>query len=376
MRKQRELGIAVIGVGWIGEVHCAAYHQVRDLYPDLALTPRLRMIVDAAEPVARRVAERFEVAACEQDWQKAIDDPAIEAVDICVMNRLHEPIATAAARAGKHVFCEKPLANTAAEGQRMVEVVGAAGVVNVVGFNYRHLPAIQTAKEMIAADALGEILHYRGLMIIDSNASPSVPWAWRFSAAEAGGGALCTLGSHALDLARHLVGDFRAVTALTKTFVGERPVRGSEAMRSVDVEDMAGLLIEFEEGATGLLETSWMALGNKHHNGWEINGSKGSLRYNSERMNELEWYDGSSAARERGFRTMLMGPAFTAAAPFLHLAGMGMSYADGMVIELKDFVARIAGEPTPSATFRDGLEVTRIIEAALASGRSHRWVEL
>jgi len=376
MPPQREIGIAVIGVGWIGQVHCQAYRQIPDVYPDLPVKPRIKMIVDAVEPVARRVAERFDVGVHEEDWHKAIDDPAVQAVDICVMNRLHEPIAAAAAKAGKHIFCEKPLANTVAEAARMVEAVDGAGVVNVVGFNYRHLPAIQTAKEMIESGALGEIFHFRGLFAVDDKASPNVPWAWRFSAEEAGGGALCTLGSHTLDLARYLVGDFHSVTAMTKTLIGERPVRGTDTTRSVDVEDMAGVLIQFERGATGVLETTWLAQGNKHHHSWEINGSKGSLRYNSERMNELEWYDGTSADNRRGFRTLLMGPAFPEAAAFLHMPGMGMSYSDGMVIELKDFVAAIAGENTPNASFLDGLQVVRITEAALRSGRDERWIEL
>jgi predicted dehydrogenase len=376
MSPQREIGVAVIGVGWIGQVHCQAYRQIPVMYPDLSAVPRVKMIVDAAEPVARRVAERFDVGVCQTDWQAAIDDPTIEAIDICVMNRLHEPIAAAAAKAGKHIFCEKPLANTVAEATRMVETVDGTDVVNVVGFNYRHLPAMRTARQMIESGALGEIFHFRGIFAVDDRVPPSVPWAWRFSREEAGGGALASLGSHTLDLARFLVGDVESVTAMMKTFIGERPVRGTDTMRPVDVEDMAGMLMRFQGGATGLLESTWLASGNKHHHGWEVNGSKGSLRYNSERMNEIEWYDGTSAGDRRGFRTMLMGPAFPEAGAFLHMTGMGMSYSDGMVIELKDFAAAISGEDIPNATFYDGLQVVRATEAALESSRSGRWVDL
>ena len=375
MSPQREIGIAVIGVGWIGQVHCQAYRQIPDIYPDLPVRPCIKMIVDAAQPVAARVAERFDVAVYEEDWHKAIEDPAIEAVDICVMNRLHEPIAAAAAKAGKHIFCEKPLASTAAEASRMVEAVEGRHLVNVVGFNYRHLPAMRTAREMIESGALGEIFHFRGMFAVDNRVSPKVPWAWRFSREEAGGGALATLGSHTLDLARYLVGDVESVTAMMKTFINERPVAGTDTTKPVDVEDMAGLLMRFKNGATGLLESTWLAGGNKHHNGWEINGSKGSLRFNSERMNELEWYDGTSPGNRQGFRTMLMGPAFPEVAPFLHMTGMGMSYSDGMVIEIKDFVAAIAGDDIPNATFDDGFQVVRITEAALRSGRDECWVE-
>src|SRR5450756_917048 len=171
MAKQREIGIAVIGVGWIGQVHCQAYRQILDVYPELPVRPRLAMIVDAAEPVARRVAERFGADRFATDYQTAMEDPDVQAVDICVGNRLHESVAVAAADAKKHVFCEKPLANTAEESQRMVDAVREADVVNMVGFNYRHLPASLTAKEIIDSGALGEIYHFRGLFAIDDKAS-------------------------------------------------------------------------------------------------------------------------------------------------------------------------------------------------------------
>jgi predicted dehydrogenase len=373
---QREIGIAVVGVGWIGQVHCQIYRQIRDLYPDLPVTPRLKMVVDVAEPAARRAAERFDVEKVALDWQAALDDPQIDAVDICVGNRFHEVVAVAAAGAGKHVFCEKPLANTVAEAQRMVDAVDHSGVVNMIGFNYRHLPASLTAKEIIDSGALGEIYHFRGLFAIDDKASPESPWAWRFSAEEAGAGALGTLGSHDLDMARFLAGDFHSLTALSKTHITERPVRGTDTMRPVDVDDMTGMLVRFAQGATGVIETTWLAWGDKHHHSWEVNGSTGSLRYNSERMNELEWYDATGRRNRQGFRTLLMGPAFPEAGAFIHLPGMGMSYSDGMVIELKNFLAAIAEERPASASFADGLAVSKITDAALRSGREGTWVEV
>jgi len=376
MAKQREIGIAVIGVGWIGQVHCQAYRQILDVYPELPVRPRLAMIVDAAEPVARRVAERFGVDRFATDYQTAMEDPDVQAVDICVGNRLHESVAVAAADAKKHVFCEKPLANTAEESQRMVDAVREADVVNMVGFNYRHLPASLTAKEIIDSGALGEIYHFRGLFAIDDKASSHSPWAWRFSAKEAGAGALGTLGSHDLDLARFLVGDFHSVTALSRTIVKERPVPGTSTMRAVDVDDMTGMLVQFDQGATGVIETTWLAWGNKHHHSWEVNGSKGSLRYNSERMNELDWYDVSGPKNRQGFRRLLMGPAFPEAGAFIQLPGMGMGYSDGMVIELKNFLTAIAEERPASASFEDGMQVVRITEAALRSSREGRWVGL
>jgi predicted dehydrogenase len=376
MAKQRELGIAVIGVGWIGQVHCRIYRQIQDLYPDLPVVPRLKMVVDVSEPAARGAAERFAVEKVALDWQEALDDPEIDVIDICVGNRFHEPVAVAAAAAGKHIFCEKPLANSVAEAQRMVDAVESAGVVNMVGFNYRHLPASLAAKEIVEAGDLGEIFHFRGLFAIDDKASPESPWAWRFSAEEAGAGALGTLGSHDLDMARFLAGDFHSLTALIKTLIKERPVRGTETMRPVDVDDMTGMLVRFASGATGVIETTWLAWGDKHHHSWEVNGSKGSLRYNSERMNELEWYDASGPRNRQGFRTLLMGPAFPEAGAFIHLPGMGMGYSDGMVIELKDFLLAIAEGRPASASFADGLAVSRITDAALRSGREGVWVEV
>jgi predicted dehydrogenase len=249
-------------------------------------------------------------------------------------------------------------------------------VVNMVGFNYRHLPASLAAKEIVESGDLGEIYHFRGLFAIDDKASPESPWAWRFSAEEAGAGALGTLGSHDLDMARFLAGDFQSLTALTKTLIKERPVRGTETMRPVDVDDMTGMLVRFTKGATGVIETTWLAWGDKHHHSWEVNGSKGSLRYNSERMNELEWYDASGPRNRQGFRTLLMGPAFPEAGAFIHLPGMGMSYADGMVIELKDFLLAIAEGRPASASFADGLAVSRITDAALRSSREGTWVDV
>jgi predicted dehydrogenase len=376
MTKQREIGIAVVGVGWIGQVHCQAYRQILDVYPELPVRPRLAMVVDAAEPVARRVAERFGVEKFATDWQTAVDDPEIQAIDICVGNRFHESVALGAAAAGRHVFCEKPLANTEEESRRMVDAVEKAGVVNMVGFNYRHLPAILTAKEIIDSGALGKIHHFRGLFAIDNMASPDFPWAWRFSAQEAGAGALGTLGSHDLDIARFLVGDFRSVTALSTTMVKERPVPGTSTSRAVDVDDMTGMLVQFEQGATGVFETTWLAWGNKHHHSWEVNGSTGSLRYNSERMNELDWYDASGPKNRQGFRRLLMGPAFPEAGAFINLPGMGMGYSDGLVIELKNFLAAIAEDRPASASFHDGMQVVRITEAAQRSSREGRWVDV
>ncbi len=376
MPTTRDIGIAVIGVGWIGQVHCQIYRRIRDMYPDLPVIPRLKMVVDVDEAAARRAAERFDVEKVALDWRAALDDPEIDAVDICVGNRLHEAVAVAAAGAGKHIFCEKPLANTVAESERMVDAADRAGVVNMVGFNYRHLPASLTAREIIDSGQLGEIYHFRGLFAIDDKASPESPWAWRFSAEDAGAGALGTLGSHDLDMARFLVGDFDSVSALSVTHITERPVPATGARRAVDVDDMTGMLVRFAQGATGVIETTWLAWGDKHHHSWEVNGSTGSLRFNSERMNELEWYDATGPRDRQGFRTLLMGPAFAEAGAFIHLAGMGMGYSDGMVIELKDFLAAIAEERMASASFADGLAVAKITGAAQRSSREGRWVDV
>jgi predicted dehydrogenase len=333
-------------------------------------------VVDVVEPVARRAKNRYGFRAFASDWRRAVENPRVDCVDICISNKLHGAVAIAAAEAGKHVFCEKPLANTVEEGNQMVQAVEAAGVVNMIGFNYRHLPASMTAKEMIDSHQLGEIRHFRTLFAQDFAASPQTPFSWRFSAAEAGAGSIATMGSHALDLARFLIGDVECLTAMMRTFVKERVVSNGDIVRDVDVDDMTGLLMRFRAGASGIVETTWLAQGHKHHLGWEVNGARGTLQFNSERMNELRWYDASDLAERQGFRTLLMGPAFPGAEAFVAKPGMGMGYADALVIELKRFLSSIARQGSAKPSFRDGLEVCRITEAALASAVERRWVHL
>jgi predicted dehydrogenase len=319
--------------------------------------------------------DRLGFAEAATSWQDVLARKDIDVVDICTPGDSHAQIAIAAAEAGKAILCEKPLANDLGEAERMTAAVKKAGVVNMVCHNYRRCPAVALAKQLLVEGKLGEIYHYRGVYLQDWIVDPNFPRVWRLEKARAGSGALGDILSHTMDLSRYLVGDPVEVCGLLRTFIDERPLPdGSGRRGKVDVDDSAQALVKFDRGAVGYYEGSRFAPGRKNYNRLEINGSKGSLVWDLERMNELELYIESGPLS--GFRTISATdgkhPYIGAWWPPGHIIG----YEHSFTHTVHDFVQAVAQGRSPRPDFEDGLDNQRVLDAIERSARTGQWVKL
>jgi len=298
----------------------------------------------------------------------------VDLVDISTPNNLHKPIAVAAAKAGKHVVCEKPLAMNAAEAQEMVDAVVAAGVVNIVCHNYRRVPAVSLAKQMIDAGELGDLYHFRGVYLQDWIASKEFPLVWRLKKETAGSGAHGDLNAHLIDLALWLVGPIAEVTGMMKTFMPERPMPDGTGVGEVTVDDAATFLARFERGAIGTFEATRFAVGRKNGQRFEINGSKGSIVFELERLNELRFYDNTEPAGRHGFRLIhVTDPAHPYVGAYWP-PGHNVGYEHSFVNTVADVVNGIVDGIDVHPTFADGLATQKVLDAVGHSAKSGTWV--
>ncbi|HTA89542.1 MAG TPA: Gfo/Idh/MocA family oxidoreductase [Polyangiaceae bacterium] len=355
-----ELNVAMIGYQFMGKAHSNAWRQVGHFF-DLPLTPVLKVLCGRDENALSKAAGVLGFREHDTDWQRVVARKDIDIVDICTPGDSHRDIALAAAAAGKVVFCEKPLANTLSEAEEMLGAVERAGVLHMLCHNYRRLPAVMRARELIFAGALGKIHHFRGCYLQDWIADPSFPRVWRLERKKAGSGALGDIGSHVLDLARFLVGEISEVAGMLHTFVKQRPLPGTSTLAPVDVDDAALALLRFNNGAIGSLEASRFATGRKNHNRFEINGEKGSLVFDLERLNELELY--LEEGKDSGFRRILITdpghPYVGAWWPPGHLIGYEHSFTHTVL----DLVRAIESQSLPTPNFKDGVQNQRLLEA-------------
>ena len=387
LTQMKRINVGLIGTGFMGKEHSIAYRKVPMIFNPPPAMPHLEVVGDVVEELAREAARHFGFERWVASWEAVVEDERVDLVDITTPNHLHREIAVAAARAGKHVYCEKPLALSAAEAEAMVKAAETAGVKTMVGFNFIKNPAILLAKEIIEAGELGEIFHFHGCFHQDALADPRQPFSWRFEREMAGAGALGDLGAHVIECARFLVGDFERVCGLTKTFIEERPIASgaygyasraaSDALkRKVENEDCAHFLIEFANGATGSIETSRIAVGRKTYLACEVNGSKGALQFVHERMNELKVYTSRDPKRLQGFKTILIGPDHPYYKSFWPVAGVGLGYEDTKIIELYELLDGIAHDKPIYPDFREGWKVCQISDAVLQSAEEDRWIKV
>jgi len=374
----KEVRIGLIGTGVMGKAHATAFKNVPLVFGNEPARPVLEVVADVDAESVKVWAENFGFTRWTTNWREIVEDPNVEIVDITTPNHLHAEIAIAAAEAGKHVYCEKPLANTSADAARIVAAVEKSGVTSIVGFNYLKNPAQAFAQQLIAEGELGEITLFRGTFDQDFLANPDIPFSWRQDRKLAGTGALGDLGSHTISLAHFLVGDIAEVCGMNVTRIKERviPVNGGGGMRAVENEDITECLIRFENGAIGTIGTSRVGVGRKLGLGYEIQGTKGSLFYTQERMNELKLYRHTDPDREKGYKTVYIGPEHRGYDAFFGLAGIGLGYNDQKTIEAHDLITAVAtGQPVqPDVRFAYG--VNKVIDAIDLACQEHRWVQV
>ncbi len=374
------LGVGVLGYAFMGKAHSYAFKTLDYLYTPPPAHPRLVAIGgrDAAQVSA--AAARYGYEKGVTDWHEIVDDPTIQVFDNCAPNRLHFAPTMAAIRAGKHVLCEKPLGMTVDESRQMWQAATAAGVVHMCGFNYRFVPAIRLMRQIIQDGRLGRIYHFRARYLQDWLADPAFRMTWRLDVNQAGTGAIGDLGTHIIDLARFLVGEPTTINALTTTFINERETpQGSKA--PVTVDDAFVATATFANGAIGTLEATRFARGRRNHNAIEINGEKGSLAFNMERLNELEVFlpEEESPSDTRGFRQVLVTEEYHPYVGAWWPAGHIIGWGDTFVHEINTFLGAITrGTPlTPDgADFEDGYRAAVVAEAIQTSAKSGQRVAI
>ncbi len=368
----REIGVGVVGTGFMCKAHVNAWRTLPYMaYPPPA-RPRLTGIATRRSADAEAAADRYGFERAYADWREMVADPAIQLVDNCGPNNIHAEVNIAALDAGKHVLCEKPLGRNAAESRRMLEAAWRAGGKHMAAFNYRFVPAVRKARLLMEQGALGRIHHFRARYCQDWLADPEHPRVWRLQKALAGSGVLGDLGSHIVDLARFLVGEPTVVNARLKTFVSERPLPENPSERGpVDVDDAFVALVEFENGAIGTLEATRFAVGHRNANIFEINGSNGSLKFNLERLNELEvhWRPGA-ANSQAGFRSELITEPDDPFIEWWWPPGHTIGWEHTFVHEIHHFLDAVANDTDVApygATFEDGWRCDVILEAIVRS---------
>ena len=382
-----EVRIGLIGAGWMGKAHAVAYKNVPMVFGPEPAVPALEMVADVNPAWAEAAAHNLGFARWTADWREVIADPKVDVIDITAPNNVHREIALAALAAGKPVYCEKPLANTAAETGEISAAAAAAGVPTRVGFNYLKNPAHPYARELIRAGELGEITLFRGTFDQDLQSDPDFPFTWRHERAIAGSGALGDMGSHTLAFAQYLLGDVAEVCGVCDTYIRERPLAGSgsgqsaraatgAATRAVENDDVAQFLMRFESGAIGTIGTSRIGTGRKLGLTYEIQGIEGALSFTQERMNELKLYRHGDPAAERGYKTVYIGPEHPGYAAFHPIPGIGLGYNDQKIIEARELICAIAEGRPAEPDFEFGHKITQTIDAVLKSIEERRWVRV
>ncbi len=379
-----DIGVGLVGYKFMGRAHSNAYRQVAHFF-DVDPVPVMRAICGRDAEATQRAADQLGWESIETDFHALVARDDIGLVDVSTPGYTHRDVVLAALEAGKHVLCEKPLANTLAEAGEMLQAARQAGVIHMVNFNYRRVPAVRFVKQLIEEGKLGEIRHWRAVYLQDWLVDESVPLAWRLKKELAGSGALGDIGAHILDLSQFLVGPVTNVVSTLDTFVKERPVEvqnsggsglsweaGSEK-GEVTVDDSTTFLARFENGATGTFEATRMAAGRRNYNSFEINGSLGSVVFNLERLNELQVYFRGDEAGLQGFRTInvteAVHPYTSAWWPAGHIIGWEHTHTH----VVKDMLDGIKSGNNPAPSFEDGYKNQAVLEAVIRSAESGAW---
>lgn len=374
----KKLNVGMIGYKFMGKVHSNAWKQAPRFF-DVAVEPVLKVACGRHAGPLQEFADRWGWEEIETDWQKVIKRDDIDIIDISVPTHLHHDIALAAAKAGKHIFCEKPMALSYEQAKAMYEAAEENGITHYLNHNYRRCPAVQLAKKLIDDGKIGRIFHWRGAYLQSWIVDPNFPLTWHLQKEKAGSGPHGDLNSHSVDLARFLVGDIKRVSCFTANFIRERPLPDEEAAGTfkgatqgsdtgrVSVEDAAFMLAEFENGALGSFEATRFAPGRKNYNYFEIYGSKGSLIFDLERMNELQFFSNEDPDDSQGFRTILATEPSHAYVENWWPPGHIIGYEHEFVHAVVDFLDAIVNKKIIEPNFLDGMKEMQILEAGLKS---------
>lgn len=382
----KKVNVGLVGYKFMGKAHSNAYSDVA-MFFDMDAEPVMKAICGRSEEGVKAAAEKFGWESYETSWEDLVRRDDIHLVDVTAPSNFHKEISLGAIENGKHIFCEKPLALNLADAREMLQAAEEAGVKHMINFNYRKAPAIALARKMIDDGLLGELYHFRGVYLQDWIIDPEFPIVWRLDKSVAGSGSHGDLNAHIIDIARYLVGEFESVVGMEETFIKERPLtevgttgglaaQATGGRGEVDVDDATLFLTRFANGALGSFEATRFAAGRRNHNRFEINGSKGSVVFNLERMNELEYYNVGDPEGLQGFRTI---QATDSSHPYLHAwwpPAHIIGYEHTFIHQVYDLMQAIANDTMPSPSFVDGVKCQEILDAVVKSIAEKRWIEI
>ena len=363
--------VGLIGSGFMGKAHAFGFATAERVF-DLPVSFEMDILADATLDLAEAARAAFGFQRATENWRDLISDPSIDIVDITAPNALHKEMALAAIAAGKHVYCEKPLAPLACDALEMAEAAEAAGVKTQVGFNYLMNPMLRLAREMILAGELGEIYSYRGVHAEDYMSDPAGPYTFRHD--PAGGGALADIGSHALATAEFLLGPIAQVMGNSHILIPERRDAAGQR-RKIEVDDVTHAFLRFDSGITGSVEANWCATGRSMQHDFEVYGSKGAMHFSQERFNELHFYNANDKPGQRGFRRIEAGPAHPPYGQFCVAPGHQIGFNDLKAIEIAGYAEALAGQAAEPFNFRAGWRVQRLVEAIQQAAAQQQWID-
>ena len=383
-----KLRIGMIGYKFMGKAHSNAYRALPMFFPE-AVKPEMAVICGRNPEAVQQAANQFGWAETETDWKALLERDDIDVIDINAPSDAHKEIAIAAAKAGKHIFCEKPLALSLRDAREMLQAAEEAGIRHMTGFNYRFSPAVRLAKRLVDSGRLGKIYHFRAWFLQDWILDPDFPLVWRLQKDIAGSGSHGDLGAHLIDLAHYLVGDLEEVIGMSETFIKERPLAeemtglsakgstGKDAPRGpVTVDDATLFMTRFKNGALGSFEATRFAAGHRSTNAFEINGSLGSVRFDFERMNELEVYFTSDDEDVQGFRRVLATDSAHDYSEAWWPTGHTIGFEHTFIHEFLEFTNAIREDRQPQPSFHDGVKCQAVLEAVERSVEERRWVKI
>lgn len=388
MANDKEIGVGVISLGWMGRLHTRSYKAMSELFPELGAKVRLVVACDPIEETQRLAVEVLGFEKAVADYQEVLSDPDVDVVSICSPNFLHREIALAAAKAGKPFWIEKPMGVNAIESREIAQAAAQAGLNTAVGFNYRHTPAIEQARQIIAEGKLGEITNVRCWLIADYASSPLGSYTWRYDREKAGAGVVGDLMSHGADLVQYILRDrISAVSALSDTFIKERPIptkagvghsgwEVSEEKKEVGNEDYVAMMVRFDSGVVGTLESSRVSVGPRAEYVVEVYGTKGSVRWNFEHLNDLEVCIGQDNGDIHGYVRSMANPHYPHFSRFQPGAGTSMGFDDMKAVECYQFLSGVLTGKQIAPSVADGWSAAEIDQATVASAADGKWHEV